>query len=90
MKKFLLFISCLCFNIGIVYAAPSASISVNKSRVENGSSVSATVTVKSTAAWNIRISSSELLVDAHRSLQMQRVMGRIQLSLLQLLVRRLV
>ena len=58
MKKFLLFISCLCFNIGIVYAAPSASISVNKSRVENGSSVSATVTVKSTAAWNIRISSS--------------------------------
>ena len=58
MKKFLLFISCLCFNIGIVYAAPSASISVNKSRVENGSSVSATVTVKSTAAWNIRIASS--------------------------------
>ena len=58
MKKFLLFISCLCFNIGIVYAAPSASISVNKSRVEIGSSVSATVTVKSTAAWNIRIASS--------------------------------
>ena len=58
MKKFLLFISCLCFNIGMVYAAPSASISVNKSRVENGSSVSATVTVKSTAAWNIRIASS--------------------------------
>ena len=25
MKKFLLFISCLCFNIGMVYAAPSAS-----------------------------------------------------------------
>ena len=39
MKKFLLFISCLCFNIGIVYAAPSASIYVNKSSVENGSSV---------------------------------------------------
>ena len=58
MKKFLLFITCLWFNIGIVNAAPSASISVNKSRVENGSSVSATVTVKSTAAWNIRIASS--------------------------------
>ena len=58
MKKFLLFVLCLGFNIGIVYAAPSASISVNKSSVENGGSVSATVTVKSTAAWNIKISSS--------------------------------
>lgn len=58
MKKFLMFIFCLGFNLSVVYAAPSASISVNKSSVENGSSVSATVTVKSTAAWNIRISSS--------------------------------
>ena len=63
MKKFLLFISCLCFNIGIVYAAPSASISVNKSRVENGSSVSATVTVKSTAAWNTFSRSNTWLED---------------------------
>lgn len=58
MKKFLLFILGLSFNIGMVYAAPSASISVNKSSVENGGSVSATVTVKSTAAWNIKIASS--------------------------------
>lgn len=58
MKKILLFMLCLCLNIGIVYAAPSASISVNKSSVENGGTVSATVTVKSTAAWNIKISSS--------------------------------
>lgn len=58
MKKFLMFIFCLGFNLSVVYAAPSASISVNKSSVENGGSVSATVTVKSTAAWNIKISSS--------------------------------
>ena len=58
MKKILLFMLCSCLNIGIVYAAPSASISVNKSSVENGGTVSATVTVKSTAAWNIKISSS--------------------------------
>ncbi|MDO4375826.1 MAG: cadherin-like beta sandwich domain-containing protein [bacterium] len=58
MKKLLMFIFCLGFNLSVVYAAPSASISVNKSSVENGGSVSATVTVKSTAAWNIKISSS--------------------------------
>lgn len=58
MKKLLMFIFCLGFNLSVVYAVPSASISVNKSSVENGGSVSATVTVKSTAAWNIKISSS--------------------------------
>ena len=42
-------------NISVVFAAPSHSISVNKSQVEVGGSVTATVTVKSAAAWNIKV-----------------------------------
>lgn len=50
----------LVFFIGctIVNAAPSATLSVSSSSVENGKKVTASVTVKNTAAWNIKIISS--------------------------------
>ena len=41
--------------ISYAYAAPTSSISVNKSQVEAGQSVTATVTIKNAAAWNIKI-----------------------------------
>ena len=41
-----------------VKAAPSYSFSVSSSTVENGKKVTASVTVKNTAAWNIKITSS--------------------------------
>ena len=54
--KYVLF-SLFSFAFGAisVYAAPSHSISVNKSQVEVGQTVTATVTVKNAAAWNVRI-----------------------------------
>ena len=61
MKKIkyliILFISCFYATYN-VYAAGTASLSVNKNTIENGSSVSASVTVKNTAAWNVTITSS--------------------------------
>ena len=42
-------------NVGYAYASPSHSISVNRSQIEVGQSVTATVTLKNTAAWNIRV-----------------------------------
>ena len=39
----------------VVFAAPGDSISTNKSVIENGESVTATVTLTDTAAWNIKI-----------------------------------
>ena len=39
--------------LGVVYAAPSYSFNVSSSQIENGSKVTASVTVKQTAAWNI-------------------------------------
>lgn len=60
MKKIKYFGICLLtFLVGTmsVYAAtPSASISVSSSTIENGSTVKATVKLKNTAAWNIKIS----------------------------------
>ena len=41
-----------------VKAAPSAGLSVSSRTVENGKSVTATVTVKNAAAWNVKITSS--------------------------------
>ena len=41
-----------------VKAAPSYSFSVSSSTVENGKKVTASVTVKNTAAWNLKITSS--------------------------------
>lgn len=58
MKKLYLFISLFFANIGLVFADASASLSVNHSTIENGSKVTASVKVKNTAAWNIKIASS--------------------------------
>ena len=58
MKKIrLLGIALVTFIIGItaVSAAPTYSVSVSKEKIEVGSSVSATLTVTNTAAWNIEI-----------------------------------
>lgn len=49
----LLFLSCL---VTVNAATPSASISVSSGTIENGSSVKATVKLKNTAAWNVKIS----------------------------------
>ena len=48
----------LLFVPQLVLAAPSASISTNASSIEKGKSVTATVTVSDTAAWNIKIAGS--------------------------------
>lgn len=50
--------SIVVFLFGIITAfaaTPSASISVGSSTIENGSSVKATVKLKNTAAWNVKI-----------------------------------
>ena len=58
MKKIYLFIVMfLMFSLS-VNAAGSASLSVSRSTIENGNSVTASVTVSNTAAWNIRITST--------------------------------
>ena len=57
--KYMLFAIFSMFVFGtVVFAAPSYSFSVSTSNVENGKSVTASVTVKNTAAWNIKIISS--------------------------------
>lgn len=61
MKKiklvFLLLVSFM-FSITSVYAGGSASLSVSKGSIENGSSVTASVRVSGTAAWNVTITSA--------------------------------
>lgn len=47
-----LFLSCL---LTVNAATPSASISVSSGTIENGNSVKATVKLKNTAAWNVKI-----------------------------------
>ncbi len=42
----------------VTLAAGSASLSVSSTKIENGASVKASVTVKNAAAWNVKISSS--------------------------------
>jgi len=42
----------------MVYAQPNATINTNKSSIEIGESVTATVTLTDTAAWNIKITGS--------------------------------
>ena len=46
------------FLIPPVYAAGTVTLSVNSGTIENGSKVTATVTAKNVAAWNVTISSS--------------------------------
>ncbi len=58
LKFIIVIVFTFIISIASVEAAGSASISVNKSKIENGQSVSATVTVSNTAAWNITITSS--------------------------------
>lgn len=58
INKLLLIVFSFIVGIYSVQAAGSASISVSKSKIENGSSVTASVTVKNTAAWNVTITSS--------------------------------
>ena len=57
--KYLIFMFVVMFMGGIVVnAAPSYSFSTSTSSVENGKKVTATVTLKNVAAWNVRITSS--------------------------------
>ena len=54
--KYTIIIACAFFlNTLLVFAAPSHSISVNRGTIENGQSVTATVTIKNVAAWNVKI-----------------------------------
>ena len=50
-----LFATLFVINITNVFAAPSHSISVSKSQIEVGQNVTATVTLKNAAAWNVKI-----------------------------------
>lgn len=58
VKIICLLIISFMFSITSVYAGGSASLSVSKGTIENGSSVTATVKVSGTAAWNISINSA--------------------------------
>ncbi len=56
--KYLLVINAVFFGAIFKANAASASLSVNKSSVENGGTVSATATLSGTAAWNVSITST--------------------------------
>jgi len=56
--KYLLIYTLLFCGLTINVNAASASLSVNKSSVENGGTVTATATLSGTAAWNISINST--------------------------------
>ena len=58
MKRKYLIIALVLFLPQIVLAAPNASISTNASSIEKGKSVTATVTLSDTAAWNVKIAGS--------------------------------
>lgn len=58
IKIILLSVFMFLFSVLSVNAQGSASLTVGKSSIENGSSVTASVTVKNTAAWNVTITSS--------------------------------
>ena len=61
MKKIKYILSVLLFNllfIPTVFAAPSYTFTVSSSSITSDSRVTASVTVKSTASWNIKITSA--------------------------------
>ena len=59
MKKFrYLIFAMILFVPQIVLAAPNATISTNAGSIEKGKSVTATVTLTDTAAWNVKITGS--------------------------------
>lgn len=55
MKRKLLIITSLLLIPKIVLASPNATINTNTSSIEKGGSVTATVTLSDTAAWNVKI-----------------------------------
>ncbi len=58
MKRKYLIIALVLLIPQIVLAAPNVTISTNASSIEKGKSVTATVTLTDTAAWNIKINGS--------------------------------
>ena len=58
MKKKFLIIAMIFFIPQIVLAEPNATISTNASSIEKGKSVTATVTLIDSAAWNVKINGS--------------------------------
>ena len=59
MKRvYYLILALILFGPQIVLAAPNATIGVSASSIEKGQSVTATVTITDSAAWNIRITGS--------------------------------
>ena len=58
MRREYLIIAIIMFLPQIVLAAPNANISTDASSIENGKTVTATVTLSDTAAWNIKIMGS--------------------------------
>lgn len=58
MKRKLLIITVLLLIPKIVLASPNATINTNASSIEKGGSVTATVTLSDTAAWNVKIEGS--------------------------------
>ncbi len=57
-KKYYFIIAFLIFIPQMVLASPNATISTNVDAIEKGKSVTATVTLSDTAAWNIKIEGS--------------------------------
>ena len=54
MKRiYYLIIALIVFIPQIVWAAPNATIGVSANSIENGKTVTATVTVTETASWNV-------------------------------------
>lgn len=58
IKGLLIFFISMTMSIAVVKAAPSYSFNVSSNTIDEGKSVTASVTVKSTAAWNFKITSS--------------------------------
>ena len=61
MKKLKLvafLIATIFIGTGVAYANPGATLTVNRTTIENGGSVTATVRVTGAAAWNVRIESA--------------------------------
>jgi len=58
IKFIITFLVAFFISSTLVYAAPSANLTVNRTTIENGQNVTATVTISNAASWNITVSSS--------------------------------
>ena len=58
IRRVLFFWICMMMCMVVVKAAPTYSFNVSANTIDEGKSVTASVTVRSTAAWNIKITSS--------------------------------